>query len=74
MADTKLQIAPAALKVKDACKYLGGISPSGLRRLIDRGLIKANRAMRHILIPTAELDRFLREDHFCGYRHTEFFQ
>jgi hypothetical protein len=27
-----------ALKLKDACGYLGGISPSSLRRLIERGL------------------------------------
>jgi Helix-turn-helix domain len=48
-----------ALKVKDACRYLGGISPSSLRRLISRQLLKPNRALRHILIPVSELDRFL---------------
>jgi excisionase family DNA binding protein len=48
-----------ALKLKDACRYLGGISPSSVRRLIDRKLLKANRALRHILIPISELDRFL---------------
>jgi hypothetical protein len=48
-----------ALKLKDACGYLGGISPSSLRRLIERGLVRPNRALRHILIPIAELDRFL---------------
>lgn len=56
-----LRITPAALKLKDACSYLGGISPSAMRRLIRRGLVKANRGLRHILIPVAELDRFLRE-------------
>jgi hypothetical protein len=50
-----------ALKLKDACEYLGGISPSSVRRLIDRGLLKPNRALRHILIPVSELDRFLGE-------------
>jgi Helix-turn-helix domain len=50
-----------ALKLKDACRYLGNISPSSLRRLIDRGLLKPNRALRHILISVAELDRFLEE-------------
>ncbi len=50
-----------ALKLKDACQYLGGISASTVRRLIDRKLIKPNRALRIILIPTAELDRFLAE-------------
>jgi excisionase family DNA binding protein len=48
-----------ALKLKDACEYLGGVSPITVRRLISRGLIKANRSLRHILIPVAELDRFI---------------
>jgi excisionase family DNA binding protein len=48
-----------ALKIKDAAIYLGGVSTITVRRLIKRGLIKANRALRHILIPIAELDRFL---------------
>ena len=48
-----------ALKLKGACEYLGGISPSSLRRLIERGLLKPNRALRHVLIPIAELDRFI---------------
>jgi len=48
-----------ALKLKDACAYLGGISPSSMRRLIARRLLTPIRALRHILIPVAELDRFL---------------
>jgi excisionase family DNA binding protein len=53
-------IAPlGALKIKDAAQYLGGVSTITVRRLIKRGLIKPNRALRHILIPVAELDRFL---------------
>jgi hypothetical protein len=50
-----------ALKLKDACRYLGGISPASLRRLIKRGLLKPNRALRHVIISVAELDRFLLE-------------
>ena len=50
-----------ALKLKDAAKYLGGVSQITVRRLIDRGLIKPNRALRHLLIPVSELDRFLAE-------------
>jgi excisionase family DNA binding protein len=50
-----------ALKIKDAANYLGGVSQITVRRLIDRGLIKPNRALRHLLIPVSELDRFLRE-------------
>jgi excisionase family DNA binding protein len=50
-----------ALKIKDAAKYLGGVSQITVRRLIDRGFIKPNRTLRHLLIPVAELDRFLVE-------------
>ena len=53
-------VTQGALKLKDACRYLGGISPSSLRRLIDRQLVKPNRALRHILIPVSELDRFIK--------------
>jgi len=52
-------ITPGALKIKEAAAYLGGISQITIRRLIERGLIKPNRALRHILISKAELDRFL---------------
>jgi hypothetical protein len=48
-----------ALKIKQAGEYLGGLSPTTMRRLIKRGLIRPNLALRHILIPIAELDRFL---------------
>jgi hypothetical protein len=48
-----------ALKIKDAGRYLGGVSPVTVRRLIKRGLIKPNCALRHVLIPVSELDRFL---------------
>jgi len=54
-------ITPRALKLKDACKYIGGVSEITLRRLIDRGVIKPNRSLRHLLIPVAELDRFLNQ-------------
>jgi helix-turn-helix protein len=57
--DTASVTKQGALKLKDACRYLGGISPSSIRRLIERGLLRPNRALRHILIPIAELDRFL---------------
>jgi excisionase family DNA binding protein len=48
-----------AFKMKEACDYLGGISPVTLRRLIARGFIRPNRAPRHIIISKAELDKFL---------------
>jgi excisionase family DNA binding protein len=48
-----------ALKLREAAKYLGGVSQITVRRLIERGLIKPNRSLRHLLIPVSELDRFL---------------
>ena len=50
-----------ALKLKDAANYLGGVSPITVRRLIARGLLKPNRALRHILIPISQLEKFLQD-------------
>jgi Helix-turn-helix domain len=50
-----------ALKLRDACEYLGGLSIPTMHRLIGRGLIRPNRSLRHLLFPVSELDRFLRE-------------
>ena len=55
------QAPVGALKLRDAAKYLGGVSTITVRRLIDRGVIKPCRTLRHLLIPVAELDRFLLE-------------
>jgi excisionase family DNA binding protein len=52
------QLTTQALKLRQAAEYLG-VSPVSIRRLIKRGLIKPNRALRHILIPISELDRFV---------------
>jgi excisionase family DNA binding protein len=49
-----------ALKMKEAASYLS-ISTFTLTRLVQRGLIRANRTLRHYLFSRAELDRFLRE-------------
>jgi excisionase family DNA binding protein len=50
-----------AFKLRDAAKYLGGVSEITIRRLIERGQLKPNRSIRHILLSKAELDRFLVE-------------
>jgi hypothetical protein len=55
------QILPRALQLKRAAAYID-VSEMSMRRLIKRGLIKPNRALRHILIPVAELDRFLETE------------
>jgi excisionase family DNA binding protein len=61
MKEKALPAARGALKLKDAAKYLGGVSQITLRRQIDAGKIKPNRSLRHLLIPIAELDRWLAE-------------
>jgi hypothetical protein len=61
LGNTTTTVNQGALKLKDACEYLGGISPSSVRRLINRRLLKPNRALRHLLIPVGELNRFLTE-------------
>lgn len=45
------------LKVPEAAAILG-VNPQTVRRLIDRGIIKAIRATRHPLIPVSEIHRF----------------
>jgi len=52
------QVAQRALKIRQAAEYLG-LSTVSIRRLIRRGLIRPNRALRHILIPVSELERFI---------------
>jgi hypothetical protein len=54
-----LRVAPGGFKIKAACQYCGGISTVTMRRLIEKGLIRPNRQLRHIIISRAELDRFL---------------
>jgi hypothetical protein len=51
----------AALKMREACQYLGGIHSATMRRLIERGLIVPNRKLRHLTFAISELDRFLEE-------------
>ena len=50
-----------ALKLKEARQYLGGLSTPTMHRLMKRGLLRPNRALRHLLFSREELDRFLRE-------------
>ena len=49
-----------AFSVSEAAQMLG-VSDKTIRRLIDRKLIRASRALRHLRIPKTELDRFLKE-------------
>jgi hypothetical protein len=49
-----------ALKLKPAAEYLGGLSIPTMHRLIQRGLLRPNRSLRHLIFSHEELDRFLR--------------
>jgi excisionase family DNA binding protein len=56
---TVVETEHGALKTKEAAQYLR-LQPVTLRRLVQRGLLKANRATRHMLFSREELERFLR--------------
>jgi len=53
--------SPAALKMREARAYLGGLSVPTMHRLIQRGLLRPNKSTRHLLFPVSELERFLRD-------------
>lgn len=58
------KVAPAlprlAYSLKEAAQILG-ISEKSVRRLVDRNLLRPSRALRHLLIPHSEIERFLHE-------------
>jgi excisionase family DNA binding protein len=59
--DKPTPVAPRlAYSVKEAAEILG-VSEKTVRRLIDRRLLRVSRAIRHLLIPRRELERFLEE-------------
>ncbi len=49
-----------AFKLKAAAEYLGGLSVPTMHRLIQRGLLRPNRSLRHHIFSREELERFLR--------------
>jgi excisionase family DNA binding protein len=51
-------ITPLAYSVEDAAKQLS-VSAQSIRRLIERGELKARRAGRRVLVPKNELERWL---------------
>ena len=53
--------AQAAYKLKPAAAYLGGLSVPTMHRLMQRGLLRPNRATRHLLFLRSDLDAFLRD-------------
>jgi hypothetical protein len=50
-----------AFKMREARAYIGGLSVPTMHRLIKRGLLRPNRATRHLIFARTELDRFLRD-------------
>jgi Helix-turn-helix domain len=51
-----------AFKLRQAAQYLGGLHAATVRRLVERGLLNPNRALRHLVFSKRELDRFLQEN------------
>ena len=49
-----------AYSIQETARMLG-VCDKSVRRLILRGLLRPSRALRHILIPRDEIERFLRE-------------
>jgi excisionase family DNA binding protein len=49
-----------AFTVQEAAQMLG-VSDKTVRRLIDRRLLRASRALRHLRIPKNEIERFLED-------------
>lgn len=52
-------IVRKAYSIQETAEILG-VSPNSIRRLVDRRQIRASRALRHLLIPATEIDRFLK--------------
>ena len=61
-AQDPADIRPARLaySVQETARMLG-VCDKSVRRLILRGLLRPSRALRHILIPKQEIERFLRD-------------
>ena len=49
-----------AFSVRETARILG-VSEKTVRRLVNRKLLRASRALRHLLIPAKEIQRFLDE-------------
>jgi hypothetical protein len=60
-APREAKVEPQGYKLKPAARYIGGLSVPTMHRLIQRGLLRPNRSLRHIIFSRAELDRFLKD-------------
>jgi excisionase family DNA binding protein len=59
-AKDMLLLRRLAFSVRETAEMLG-ISEKTVRRLIRRGLLRPSRALRHLLIPKKEIERFLEQ-------------
>jgi excisionase family DNA binding protein len=60
LVTTTVPTGVGALSVKETAVYLR-VAPITVHRLIARGLLRPNRALRTLRFPIEELSRFLRE-------------
>jgi excisionase family DNA binding protein len=58
MEKSKVELPRLAYSVADTA-FMLGVSEKSVRRLIDRNLLQASRALRHIRITKHSLDQFL---------------
>lgn len=49
-----------AYRVNETARMLG-VSDKTVRRLVARGLLRPSKALRHLLIPRFEIERFLKD-------------
>jgi len=52
------KIKKLAVKPAEAAGMLG-VSESSIRRLINRGILKPSRAIRHLLIPVTQIEHLM---------------
>ena len=58
-ADGSLTLPRLAYTMKETAAILG-VSYITVQRLVQRGLLKSSSALRHKLIPVAEIEKFLK--------------
>jgi len=58
MSQTQISEVRGGFKLKAAAHYLD-VSPMTIKRLIERGMLRPNKKLRHLLFSKSELDRFL---------------
>jgi excisionase family DNA binding protein len=57
--NSTLRLAPRAVKIHEAARLLS-VTPVTIRRLIERGLLKPCRALRHVLVPVDQIEALLK--------------